>query len=370
MLAARRAPRPEDAAAGRRPAVRLLRGLRRAGDRRPRTASSRRRAATRSSSRAAARSAERAPRDRRAPACPVMGHVGLTPQTATALGGYRAQGRTAARAPPGRSTTRSRCRRRAASRSSSRRSRRAVADAIMPHMEIPVIGIGAGPATDGQVLVLHDLLGIHEGFGAKFVKRYASRQEEMVRGVAAYAEDVRTPRLPGARARLLDRRGRARARSARRSHAELQGDVTVPRACSRRPRHGNIDGYAPIPVLAGPRGRLAAPGDGPGLRRPHGCARRDALADRGDEQHDDALVRRRRTACRRMPRSSRARRSRSRRSRRRPARCRRRPQAAAAAAAASGAPRADGRLHGPPGRLAARRIAAQRGRPDERDALR
>ena len=48
-----------------------------------------------------------------------------------------------------------------------------VTDVIMPHMEIPVIGIGAGPSTDGQVLVFHDLLGIHDGFQPKFVKRYA-----------------------------------------------------------------------------------------------------------------------------------------------------------------------------------------------------
>jgi 3-methyl-2-oxobutanoate hydroxymethyltransferase len=127
---------------------------------------------------------------------PVMGHVGLTPQTATALGGYRAQGRTAQRA-------------------------RAVLDdalalqeagcfaivfeaipadvtaAIMPYMEIPVIGIGAGAATDGQVLVFHDLLGIHDGHRPKFVKRYADMKDAMVRGVEAYAEDVRRRRFPG-----------------------------------------------------------------------------------------------------------------------------------------------------------------------------
>ena len=64
-------------------------------------------------------------------------------------------------------------------------------------MEVPVIGIGAGPATDGQVLVFHDLLGIREGLGARFVKRYATLREEMVAGVPAYAEDVRTRRYPG-----------------------------------------------------------------------------------------------------------------------------------------------------------------------------
>ena len=73
----------------------------------------------------------------------------------------------------------------------------AVAAELMPLIEIPVIGIGAGPATDGQVLVFHDLLGIRDGLGARFVKRYASLQDEMVAGVSAYADDVRTGRYPG-----------------------------------------------------------------------------------------------------------------------------------------------------------------------------
>ena len=71
-----------------------------------------------------------------------------------------------------------------------------VTDAIMGHMEIPVIGIGAGGSTDGQVLVLHDLLGIHDGFKPKFVKRYADVKAEMVRGVREYAEEVRTRAFP------------------------------------------------------------------------------------------------------------------------------------------------------------------------------
>jgi 3-methyl-2-oxobutanoate hydroxymethyltransferase len=61
---------------------------------------------------------------------------------------------------------------------------------------VPIIGIGAGPSTDGQVLVLHDLLAIHEGFQPKFVKRFAAVKQEMRRGVEAYAEDVRTRRFP------------------------------------------------------------------------------------------------------------------------------------------------------------------------------
>ena len=71
-----------------------------------------------------------------------------------------------------------------------------VAALIMARLDVPVIGIGAGPATDGQVLVFHDLLGIREGLGARFVKRYANLQDEMVAGVAAFAGDVRTRRYP------------------------------------------------------------------------------------------------------------------------------------------------------------------------------
>jgi 3-methyl-2-oxobutanoate hydroxymethyltransferase len=127
---------------------------------------------------------------------PVMGHVGLTPQTSTALGGWKAQGRTAD----------------AAARIGAEALAlqdagcfalvfeaipSAVAEELMPRLEVPVIGIGAGPATDGQVLVFHDLLGIRDGLGPRFVKRYANLQEEMNAGVAAFAEDVRAHRYPG-----------------------------------------------------------------------------------------------------------------------------------------------------------------------------
>jgi 3-methyl-2-oxobutanoate hydroxymethyltransferase len=126
---------------------------------------------------------------------PVMGHVGLTPQTATALGGYRSQGRTADKAMhvvgdalalqdagcfalvfeavPAEFT-----------------------EAVMQYIQIPVIGIGAGPATDGQVLVFHDLLGIYDGHAARFVKRYGNVREQMIDGVSRYAEDVRTRKYP------------------------------------------------------------------------------------------------------------------------------------------------------------------------------
>jgi 3-methyl-2-oxobutanoate hydroxymethyltransferase len=69
-------------------------------------------------------------------------------------------------------------------------------EAVMPRMRIPVIGIGAGPATDGQVLVLHDLLGIHEGRVARFVKRYAGVRRAMLDGLDAYVRDVRQRRYP------------------------------------------------------------------------------------------------------------------------------------------------------------------------------
>jgi 3-methyl-2-oxobutanoate hydroxymethyltransferase len=128
---------------------------------------------------------------------PVMGHVGLTPQTSTALGGWKAQGRTAAAAA------------RIAQEALALQQAgcfalvfeaipAAVTQELMAHMDVPVIGIGAGPATDGQVLVFHDLLGIREGLGARFVKRYANIQQDMNDGVAAYAQDVRSRRYPAA----------------------------------------------------------------------------------------------------------------------------------------------------------------------------
>ena len=126
---------------------------------------------------------------------PVMGHVGLTPQTAVSLGGYRAQGRTAERA--------------AQVMTDATDLQEAgcfaivfeaipteVTNLVMEHMEVPVIGIGAGPSTDGQVLVLHDLLGIHTGHKPKFVKQWADVRGEMIRGVRAYADEVRGRTFP------------------------------------------------------------------------------------------------------------------------------------------------------------------------------
>jgi 3-methyl-2-oxobutanoate hydroxymethyltransferase len=126
---------------------------------------------------------------------PVMGHVGLTPQTATVLGGFKAQGRTAERAaqliedakaleaagcfaivleavPP------------------------AVAAAATRALTVPTIGIGAGPDTDGQVLVWHDMLGYYEGRAPRFVKRYADLGETITDALAQFADDVRTGTFP------------------------------------------------------------------------------------------------------------------------------------------------------------------------------
>jgi 3-methyl-2-oxobutanoate hydroxymethyltransferase len=126
---------------------------------------------------------------------PVMGHVGLTPQTATALGGYRAQGRTAERAL---TVARDAIALQDAGCFSIvfEAIPAAVAEAIMQKLEVPVIGIGAGPATDGQVLVFHDLLGIYDGHVPRFAKRYAELRAQMVAGVEEYAAEVRSGAFP------------------------------------------------------------------------------------------------------------------------------------------------------------------------------
>jgi 3-methyl-2-oxobutanoate hydroxymethyltransferase len=126
---------------------------------------------------------------------PVMGHVGLTPQTATALGGYRSQGRTAERAldvvHDAEALQEAGCFAIVFEAVPS-----ALTELAMPRIEIPVIGIGAGPATDGQVLVFHDLLGIYDGHAARFVKRYGNVRQAMVDGLTAFADDVRERHYP------------------------------------------------------------------------------------------------------------------------------------------------------------------------------
>lgn len=127
---------------------------------------------------------------------PVMGHLGLTPQSVHALGGYRVQGRddqTAARL-----------------KEDAKALEEAgafalvlelvpapLASAITKSLAIPTIGIGAGPACDGQVLVLHDMLGLNDRFAAKFVKRYAQLAAEVREAVRLFGAEVREGRYPG-----------------------------------------------------------------------------------------------------------------------------------------------------------------------------
>jgi 3-methyl-2-oxobutanoate hydroxymethyltransferase len=127
---------------------------------------------------------------------PVMGHVGLTPQTATALGGYRAQGRTSDRALQ---LARDALALQEAGCFSIvfEAIPAAVAADVTARLQIPVIGIGAGSATDGQVLVFHDLLGIYDGHAPRFAKRYQEIKAQMVAGVAEYAREVREGTFPG-----------------------------------------------------------------------------------------------------------------------------------------------------------------------------
>jgi 3-methyl-2-oxobutanoate hydroxymethyltransferase len=126
---------------------------------------------------------------------PVMGHIGLTPQSATMLGGFKAQGRSAEKA---------------AQLLADARALEAagcfsivleavpapVAEEITRRLSVPTIGIGAGMETDGQVLVWHDLLGLYDGSSPRFVKRYADLATAIRDAVSAYATDVRERRFP------------------------------------------------------------------------------------------------------------------------------------------------------------------------------
>lgn len=126
---------------------------------------------------------------------PVMGHLGLTPQSVHAMGGYRVQGRDTAAA------------------EQMVRDAEAlvgagifalvlegvpdvVAARVTAAVEVPTIGIGAGPACDGQVLVIHDLLGLEDRVTPKFVRRYAALKADAVAAVAAFASDVRSGAFP------------------------------------------------------------------------------------------------------------------------------------------------------------------------------
>ncbi len=126
---------------------------------------------------------------------PVMGHLGLTPQSATALGGFKAQGRTAEQArhllADARALEAAGCFTIVLEAVPS-----PVAARISAVLTIPTIGIGAGVETDGQVLVWHDMLGLYSGSTPRFVKRYADLAPVIRDAVAAYADDVRARRFP------------------------------------------------------------------------------------------------------------------------------------------------------------------------------
>ncbi len=128
---------------------------------------------------------------------PVMGHVGLTPQSVHALGGYRVQGRDDASARRLESDV----------KALEEAGAFSVVLELMPAerarvlskaLTIPTIGIGAGPHCDGQVLVLPDLLGLNDAFSPKFLKRYAQLADEVRRAVGAFVSEAREGKYPGA----------------------------------------------------------------------------------------------------------------------------------------------------------------------------
>ncbi len=126
---------------------------------------------------------------------PVMGHVGLTPQSATALGGFKAQGRTAAKAR--RILDEAHALEEAGCCSLVLEAVPAPLGArITRALEIPTIGIGAGPDCDGQVLVWHDLLGLYGGSSPRFVKRYAELGAQIRAALERYAAEVRSGAFP------------------------------------------------------------------------------------------------------------------------------------------------------------------------------
>ena len=126
---------------------------------------------------------------------PVMGHIGLTPQSATKLGGFKAQGRTASQAVE--LLEDAIALQEAGCFSLVLEAVPApVAQRISRELAIPTIGIGAGAGTDGQVLVWHDMLGLYDGHAPRFVKRYADLAAQITEALALYVGDVREHRFP------------------------------------------------------------------------------------------------------------------------------------------------------------------------------
>jgi 3-methyl-2-oxobutanoate hydroxymethyltransferase len=126
---------------------------------------------------------------------PVMGHLGLTPQSATALGGFKAQGRTAEAArrilDDARTLEAAGCFALVLEAVPA-----PLAERVTRTISIPTIGIGAGPDCDGQVLVWHDLLGLYAGRAPRFVKRYAELSGEITGALERFAADVRGGAFP------------------------------------------------------------------------------------------------------------------------------------------------------------------------------
>jgi len=127
---------------------------------------------------------------------PVMGHIGLTPQSVHQLGGYRVQGREREAADRLRSDAKF-VEEAGACSLVLELVPAALAAEVTRSVAIPTIGIGAGPACDGQVLVLHDMLGLNEGFAPKFLKKYAELAGTVRDAAMRYADDVRGGRYPG-----------------------------------------------------------------------------------------------------------------------------------------------------------------------------
>jgi len=127
---------------------------------------------------------------------PVMGHLGLTPQSVLAMGGYRVQAQSADAAQSvldaAKALTAAGCFAIVLEGVPD-----VVAAAVTDSIDVPTIGIGAGPGCDGQVLVFHDLLGLSDGHRPKFVRRYAELSDLATEALRRFAADVRTGRYPG-----------------------------------------------------------------------------------------------------------------------------------------------------------------------------
>jgi 3-methyl-2-oxobutanoate hydroxymethyltransferase len=127
---------------------------------------------------------------------PVMGHLGLTPQSVHTMGGFKVQGKTEKQATRILADAKALEDAGAFSVVLEGMPSKLAAD-VTQALRVPTIGIGAGPACDGQVLVFHDMLGLTTGKAPKFVKRYANLAEDIARAATEYVEDVRAGRFPG-----------------------------------------------------------------------------------------------------------------------------------------------------------------------------